>query len=74
MKLSRVRTIQLFALLIVLVLLVIVYPQNVIFIIFAVYALSGLLLYVPRFMVKNRRKRAGGTFRRGRALREKAEL
>lgn len=68
-KLTRVRTIQLFALLIVLVLLVLVYPQNIFFIIFTVYALSGLLLYVPRFIVKRRNKRATGRARMGESKR-----
>lgn len=73
MKLSRVRTIQLFALLIVLVLLVLVYPQNIFFIIFTIYALSGLLLYVPRFIARNRRKDAGRHSRRRRQSRRAAE-
>jgi CDP-diacylglycerol--serine O-phosphatidyltransferase len=73
MKLSRVRTIQLFALLIVLVLLVLVYPQNIFFIIFTVYALSGLLLYVPQFIVRNRRSGADGHSRRRRQPRKAAE-
>ena len=57
MTLSRVRTIQLFALLIVLVLLVVVYPQNIFFIVFSVYAASGLLVYVPRILWGRRRRR-----------------
>jgi CDP-diacylglycerol--serine O-phosphatidyltransferase len=67
MPLSRVRTIQLFALLIVLVLLVLVYPQNIFFIIFTLYALSGLVFYFPRFILKRRRRRRMS----GEALRRK---
>jgi len=53
-KLSKVRTIELLALLIVFIILVVVYPQNIIFIIFSVYAISGLLLYVPRIIFKKK--------------------
>jgi CDP-diacylglycerol--serine O-phosphatidyltransferase len=56
MNLSRVRTIQLFALVIVLVLLVLVYPQNIFFVIFSVYAASGLLFYLPRIIWRRRRR------------------
>ena len=55
LKLSRVRTIQLFALLIVLVLLVLVYPQNIFFIVFSVYAVSGLIVYLPRILLRRKR-------------------
>jgi len=53
-KLSKVRTIELLVLLIVFIILVVVYPQNIIFIIFSVYAISGLLLYVPRIIFKKK--------------------
>jgi CDP-diacylglycerol--serine O-phosphatidyltransferase len=56
LKLSRVRTIEFFALVIVLIILVVVYPQNIFFIIFSVYAVSGLLFYVPRIIIKKRNK------------------
>jgi len=56
LKLSRVRTIEVFALVIVLIILVIVYPQNIIFIIFSVYAVSGLLFYVPRLIIRRRNR------------------
>jgi CDP-diacylglycerol--serine O-phosphatidyltransferase len=56
LNLTRVRTIQLFALLIVLVILVLVYPQNIFFIIFSIYAASGLLIYVPRILWHSRRR------------------
>jgi CDP-diacylglycerol--serine O-phosphatidyltransferase len=59
LKLSRVRTIQLFACFIVLVLLILVYPQNIFFIIFSVYAASGLLVYVPRLLLRRRADRKG---------------
>jgi CDP-diacylglycerol--serine O-phosphatidyltransferase len=54
-KLSRVRTIQLFSLIIVLVILIVVYPQNIFFIIFSVYAVSGLMFYIFRIFGKKRR-------------------
>jgi len=53
-KLSKVRTIELLALLIVLIIVVVVYPQNTFFIIFSVYAVSGLLFYVPGIIIKKR--------------------
>jgi CDP-diacylglycerol---serine O-phosphatidyltransferase len=53
-KLSKVRTIELLALLIVLIIIVVVYPQNTFFIIFSVYAVSGLLFYVPGIIIKKR--------------------
>ncbi|MDR0443693.1 MAG: CDP-diacylglycerol--serine O-phosphatidyltransferase [Treponema sp.] len=56
LKLSKVRTIELFALVIVLIILIVVYPQNIIFIIFSVYAASGLLLYVPQIILKKKRQ------------------
>jgi len=56
LKLSRVRTIEVFALMIVLIILVIVYPQNIIFVIFSVYAISGLLFYVPRLIIRRRNR------------------
>jgi len=55
-KLSKVRTIELLALLIVLIIIVVVYPQNTFFIIFSVYAISGLVFYVPRIIIKKRNK------------------
>jgi len=58
MRLSKVRTIELLALLIVIIILVIVYPQNIFFIIFSLYALSGLLLYVPQLIMKRKNKNA----------------
>ncbi|MCL2243552.1 MAG: CDP-diacylglycerol--serine O-phosphatidyltransferase [Treponema sp.] len=54
LKLTRVRTIQFFALVIVLIILIVIFPQNIIFIIFSVYAASGLLFYVPRILIKIR--------------------
>jgi CDP-diacylglycerol--serine O-phosphatidyltransferase len=55
-KLSKVRTIELFALVIVLIILIIVYPQNIIFLIFAAYAASGLVFYLPRIILQNKQK------------------
>ncbi|MDR1838460.1 MAG: CDP-diacylglycerol--serine O-phosphatidyltransferase [Treponema sp.] len=59
-KLTKVRTIELFAMLIVLIILVVVYPQNTIFILFLVYAVSGLLFYVPQIIIKERSRRKLG--------------
>ena len=56
-KLSRIRTIQLFALIIVLIILIVIFPQNTIFIIFSVYAASGLLFYVPQIILKRSSRR-----------------
>ncbi|MDR0303058.1 MAG: CDP-diacylglycerol--serine O-phosphatidyltransferase [Treponema sp.] len=56
LKLSKVRTIELLAVLIVLVILIVIFPQNTIFIIFAIYAISGLLIYISRIFF--RRKKA----------------
>jgi CDP-diacylglycerol--serine O-phosphatidyltransferase len=57
LKLSRVRTIEIFALMIVLIILVVVYPQNIFFIIFSIYAVSGLIVYVPRIIIRKNRER-----------------
>jgi CDP-diacylglycerol--serine O-phosphatidyltransferase len=54
LKLSKVRTIELFALLIVIIILVVVYPQNIIFIIFSIYAASGLIFYVPQIILRRK--------------------
>ena len=64
LKFTRVRTIQFFALVIVLIILIVIFPQNIIFIIFSVYALSGLIFYVPRILIK----------RKGRLKSEKIEM
>ena len=55
-KLTKVRTIELFALLIVLIILIVVYPQNIIFLIFTVYAISGLIFYVPMLILNKNKK------------------
>ncbi|GBU29256.1 CDP-diacylglycerol--serine O-phosphatidyltransferase [Treponema sp. R8-4-B8] len=60
-KLSKVRTIELLALMIVLIIVVVVYPQNIFFIIFTVYAVSGLLFYVPRIIIKKRNEEKNET-------------
>nr|AGS53459.1 CDP-diacylglycerol--serine O-phosphatidyltransferase [uncultured bacterium contig00027] len=59
-KLSKIRTIELLALLIVLIILVVIFPQNTIFIIFTIYAVSGLLFYVPRIILNNKNKKKNG--------------
>jgi len=53
-KFTRVRTIQFFAVVIVLIILIVIFPQNTIFIIFSVYAMSGLLFYIPRILLNRR--------------------
>jgi CDP-diacylglycerol--serine O-phosphatidyltransferase len=59
LNLSKPRTLQLLVLLIVLVLLILVFPQNTFFVIFSVYVLSGLIMYVPRLLMKRRQKKNG---------------
>jgi len=54
LKLSRVRTIQFFSLVIVIIILIVIFPQNTIFIIFSIYAASGLVFYIPRMIMKRR--------------------
>ena len=51
-KMTKVRTIEFFAFLIVLIILIVVYPQNIIFLIFSIYAISGLVLYVPSIIIR----------------------
>jgi CDP-diacylglycerol--serine O-phosphatidyltransferase len=60
MHFSKAKTIQLLAMLIVLAILIIVYPQNIFFIIFLVYALSGCVMFFSRLILKTRRKKTGG--------------
>jgi CDP-diacylglycerol--serine O-phosphatidyltransferase len=57
-KLTKVKTIELLVVVIVLIILIVVFPQNIIFIIFSVYAVSGLVFYIPRIIMerKNRKK------------------
>jgi len=55
LKLSRIHTIELLAVLIVLIILIVIFPQNTIFIIFSIYAVSGLLIYVPSLIFKRRK-------------------
>jgi CDP-diacylglycerol---serine O-phosphatidyltransferase len=54
-KLSKIHTIELLAVLIVLIILIVIFPQNTIFIIFTIYAVSGLLIYVPSLIFKRRK-------------------
>ena len=56
-KLTKIRTIELLALIIVLIILIVVYPQNIIFLIFSVYAVSGLLFYLPRIIFERKKLR-----------------
>jgi CDP-diacylglycerol--serine O-phosphatidyltransferase len=55
LKLSRPVALRLLFLCIILALLIIVYPQNIFFIIFSVYALSGLVLYIPHLVHAKKR-------------------
>ena len=55
-KLTRVRSIQLFSLLIVIAILLIVFPQHTFFIIFSMYAISGILFYFLRFFSPRKRR------------------
>jgi len=55
LKLSKIHTIELLAVLIVLIILIVIFPQNTIFIIFTIYAVSGLLIYVPSLIFRRRK-------------------
>jgi len=54
MKLSKIHTIELLAIIIVVIILIVIFPQNTIFIIFSIYAVSGLLIYVPSLIFRKR--------------------
>ena len=55
MKLSKIHTIELLAVIIVVIILIVIFPQNTIFIIFSIYAVSGLLIYVPSLIFRKRK-------------------
>jgi len=55
LKLSKIHTIELLAVLIVLIILIVIFPQNTIFIIFSIYAVSGILIYVPSLIFKKKK-------------------
>jgi len=55
-KMTRVKTIEILVIVIVLIILIVVYPQNSIFIIFTVYAISGLIFYVPRMIIERKKR------------------
>jgi CDP-diacylglycerol--serine O-phosphatidyltransferase len=57
MKFSRQSAMRMLVVVIVLVLLIAVYPQNIFFIIFTVYAFSGILMLFSKFMLKKREKK-----------------
>jgi pilus assembly protein TadC len=57
---TKVRTIELFALVLVIIILVVVYPQNIIFMIFSIYAASGLIFYLPRILFKRKNRAKQG--------------
>jgi CDP-diacylglycerol--serine O-phosphatidyltransferase len=48
-KLSKPKVFQFLVLIILLIFLIIVFPQNVIFILFSLYALSGIVMYIGRY-------------------------
>jgi CDP-diacylglycerol--serine O-phosphatidyltransferase len=54
-RLTKVKTIQVRAVILVLIILIVTFPQNIIFIIFSVYAASGLLFYLPGILIKRSR-------------------
>lgn len=66
LKLGRPKSIQTFALLLVGVLLIFAYPQNMIFIVFSLYVLSGLTSLAWRFYYVQRAKRMALPVRWGR--------
>jgi len=55
LKLSKIQTIEVLAVLIVFIILIVIFPQNIIFIIFTIYAVSGLLFYVPSLIFKKKK-------------------
>jgi CDP-diacylglycerol--serine O-phosphatidyltransferase len=57
LKFSRPAAIRMLVMVIVLVLLIVVYPQNIFFIIFTVYALSGILMVCKKSVSKKRGKK-----------------
>ncbi|MDR1862507.1 MAG: CDP-diacylglycerol--serine O-phosphatidyltransferase [Treponema sp.] len=57
LKFSRPAAIRMLVMVIVLVLLIAVYPQNIFFIIFTVYALSGILMVCKKSVLKKRGKK-----------------
>lgn len=48
-SLSKPRAFQLLVLIILLIFLILVFPQNIIFILFALYALSGIVIYAGKY-------------------------
>ncbi|GMO25771.1 MAG: CDP-diacylglycerol--serine O-phosphatidyltransferase [Termitinemataceae bacterium] len=57
LDLSKPRAVSLLVVLLVLALLIIVYPQNIIFLIFSAYVLSGLIFYIPRRVIKKNQEK-----------------
>jgi CDP-diacylglycerol--serine O-phosphatidyltransferase len=54
-NLSKPRAVRLLVSLIVLVILIVIYPQNIFFIIFSLYGFSGLCMYASRFFTRKHR-------------------
>ncbi|MDR2425577.1 MAG: CDP-diacylglycerol--serine O-phosphatidyltransferase [Endomicrobium sp.] len=48
-KFSKPKVFQFLVLIILLIFLIIVFPQNIIFILFSLYALSGIILYISKY-------------------------
>jgi CDP-diacylglycerol--serine O-phosphatidyltransferase len=59
LKLSKPVALPLLFLIIVLVVLALTFPQNIFFFIFSIYALSGLVLYIPNRIKARRGKKNG---------------
>ena len=64
LKLGRPKSLQSLALIVVGLLLIFTYPQNTIFIVFSLYALSGLALFAWRYYRAHRERRMGRLRRR----------
>ena len=63
LKLSRPKSVQNLAFLVVGLLLIFTYPQNMIFIVFSLYVLTGLISLAWRFYHAQRAKRMAGRMR-----------
>jgi CDP-diacylglycerol--serine O-phosphatidyltransferase len=66
MKLGRPKSLRSLVLILAGVLLILAYPQNMIFIVFSLYVLSGLLNYAWRFYAARRERRLARSMRRRR--------
>lgn len=62
---SKPVALRILVLIIILTILVVVFPQNIFFIIFCVYAGSGIVMLVPRAIIKNHQTRHGQNLETG---------